>query len=194
MKKIINSILIIFLVIVGNSCYWIFSDIQEKCVKKIHNNESISLYEKASILGLHMGICTVGSLYCSEAALCNLKMLTSKKDTIYLHSNKWLTPKIKNRFKNGMLGKMSWNGDVDYSFNSPEKNGAILLNWCTLSEEIVDNQLCYTAICDYTWKQPSKTTFKITNNFSITIYEELFYELEKIGLLHPFKLICYYEK
>ena len=54
-------------------------------------------------------------------------------------------------------------------------------------------KLCYVAECDYTWKVPSKTTFKVTDSFSIVVYEQLFYELEKAGILHPFKLICYYE-
>lgn len=89
---------------------------------------------------------------------------------------------------------MAWNGDNDYAFSSPEKGGTILLNWCMLSEQEINGKLCYVAECDYTWKQPSRTTFKITDKFLIVLYEQLFYELEKIGILHPFKLVCYYEK
>ena len=89
---------------------------------------------------------------------------------------------------------MAWNGDDDYAFSSPEKDGAILLNWCMLSEQEINGKQCYVAECDYTWKVPSRTTFKITDKFSIILYEQLFYELEKIGILHSFKLICYYEK
>lgn len=194
MKKILINLLIILLLIFGNGCYWLFSDIQTRCVEKIANNQSTSFYDKASILTLHLGICTAGAFYCKEAAWANLKMLTTNNDTVYLHSDKWITPKIRKRFESNKLGKMTWNGDVDYAFKSPEKDGAILLNGCLLKEQVIDDKLCYTAECDYTWKQPSKTTFKITDNFSIVVYEQLFYELEKIGLLHPFKLICYYEK
>ena len=193
-KKLLIILAIVVVLVFGNGCYWLFSDIQTECVKKISKGESISLYDKFSISTLHLGMCTVGSLYCAEAAWANFKMIITDNDTIYLHSDAWLTPKIKNRFKNGQLGRMAWNGDVDYAFNSPEKDGAILLNWCILNEQVINGKSCYTAECDYTWKVPSKTTFKIADNFSIVLYEQLFYELEKIGLLHPFKLICYYEK
>lgn len=194
MRKIIIFLLLIGSIIVSNGCYWLFSDIQTKCVEKISNKQETSFYEKASILTLHLGICTVGSLYCYEAAIANMRMLFTSKDTIYLHSDKWITPKIKQRFANRQFGKMAWNGDVDYAFKSPEKDAAILLNWCELKEQTINGKLCYTAACDYTWKCPSKTTFKITDNFSIVLYEEQFYELEKVGILHPYKLICYYEK
>ena len=46
--------------------------------------------------------------------------MITKKDTIYLHSDSWITPKIKKRFKNGQFGKMAWNGNADYAFRSPE--------------------------------------------------------------------------
>lgn len=193
-KKLVISFLLILGIIIGNGCYWIFSDIQTKCAKDITNGKPLSCYDKASILTLHIGICTIGSLYCKDAAWANLQMLVTKKDTIYLHSDSWITPKIKKRFENGQYGKMAWNGNADYAFRSPEKDGAILLNWCILKEQIINDKPCYVAECDYTWKVPSKTTFKITKNFSIVFYEQLFYELEKIGLLHPFKLICYYEQ
>jgi hypothetical protein len=193
-KKFIVILLISICLIITNICYWLCSDIQDRCVEKIALEKNISFYEKFSILTLHLGICSVGTLYCPEAASMNFKMLTTKEDTVYLYSNKWLTPKIKKRFENNQLGKMAWNGDIDYAWSSPEKNGAVLLNWCTLKEQKINNQQCYVAECDYTWKVPSKTTFKITDKFSIVIYEQLFYELEKIGWLHPFKLVCYYNK
>lgn len=196
-KLIRRTVLVILLMaglIIGNGVYWIFSDIQTKCVENIANNQEILCYEKASILTLHLGICTLGSIYCKDAAWANFKMLTTNQDTVYMHSDSWITPKIKARFENGKLGKMVWNGNIDYAFSSPEKNGAVLLNWCLLSEQVINGKLCYVAECDYTWKVPSKTTFRISKNLSIVIYEQLFYELEKIDLLHPFKLICYYEK
>lgn len=194
MKKVVFTLITILTIIIGNGCYWLFSDIQTKCVAKIANGRETPLYEKASILSLHIGICNVGALYCPEAAWANFKMLVTDKDTVYLHSDKWITPKIKSRFENGQLGRMAWNGDTDYAFRSPEKNGTILLNWCMLSEQLIDGKPCYVAECDYTWKIPSKTTFKLTDDISVVLYEQLFYELEKTGLLHPFKLICYYEK
>ena len=197
-RKLIRRTLLVILLMAGliicNGVYWIFSDIQTKCVENIANNQEISCYEKASILTLHLGICTLGSIYCKDAAWANFKMLTTNQDTVYMHSDSWITPKIKARFENGKLGKMVWNGNIDYAFSSPEKNGAVLLNWCLLSEQVINGKLCYVAECDYTWKVPSKTTFRISKNLSIVIYEQLFYELEKIDLLHPFKLICYYEK
>ena len=188
------AILVIIFLVVGNACYWVFSDIQTRCSEKIAEGKSTSIYEKASILSLHLGICTVGAFYCPEAAYANFKMLVTSKDTVYLHSDKWITPKVKARLGNQQWGRMAWNGNIDYAFRSPEKDGAILLNWCILGEQVIDGKLCYTAECDYTWKVPSRTTFKLTDNISIVLYEQLFYELEKSGILHPFKLICYDEK
>ena len=125
MRKIFISIAIIIILLIVNACYWLCSDIQTKCVNKIADNQELSLYEKGSILTLHLGICTIGSFYCSEAAYANFQMLITEQDTVYLHSNKWITPKIKKRFENNQLGKMAWNGDNDYALNSPEKDGAI---------------------------------------------------------------------
>ena len=193
-KRIAISLLLVIGLIISNGCYWLFSDIQTECVEKISEGKTISFYDKLSISTLHLGICTMGMLYCREAAWANFKMLTTKKDTVYLHSNKWLTPKVKARFANNQLGRMAWNGDVDYALDSPEKDAAVLLNWCMLDERVIGGKMCHVAECDYTWKVPSKTTFKITENFSIVVYEQLFYELEKSGVLHPFKLVCYYEK
>lgn len=194
MKKILISFFLILTLIIGNGCYWLFSGIQDKCVDKINKGQDLSLYETLSLSTIHLGISTIGAVYCKEAAIANLKMWTTKKDTIYVHSNKWITPKIKQRLDNNQFGKMAWNGDIDYSYKSPEKDGAILLNWCVLSEQTINNVECYTATCDYTWVCPSKTVFKISDKFNITLYEQLFYELEKQGILHPYKLICYYEK
>lgn len=193
-KKIMICALLVLGLVIGNGCYWLFSDIQTRCVEKIARGQQTSFYDKASIATLHMGICTIGSLYCKEAAWANFKMLVSRKDTVYMHSDKWITPKVAARLEKEQWGRMAWNGDTDYAFNSPEKNGAILLNWCILSERIIEGKSCYVAECDYTWKVPSKTTFKITKNIEMVLYEQLFYELEKIGFLHPFKLVCYYEK
>ena len=193
-KKVLTSVLIFIVAVIGNASYWLCSDIQTRCVEKIARGESTSFYDKFSILSLHLGICTVGAIYCPEAAYANFKMLVTDKDTVYLHSDNWITPKIKERFEKNQLGRMAWNGDTDYAFSSPEKDGAVLLNWCTLKDQEILGKPCYVAECDYTWKVPSRTTFKITDKFSIVVYEQLFYELEKIGILHPFKLICYYEK
>jgi hypothetical protein len=193
-RYLVIGLFSLFIIVVSNACYWLFSDIQFKCAEKIAKGYNTSIYEKASILSLHLGICTIGTLYCPEAAYANFKMLTTKEDTVYIHSNNWITPKIIQRFNNKQFGKMSWNGNIDYAFNSPERNGAVLLNWCILKEQIISGKLCYVAECDYTWKVPSRTEFKITENFKIILYEQLFYELEKCGILHPYKLKCYYEK
>ncbi len=160
---------------------------------KIDRDERINLYEKMSILSLHVEICAVGCFYCPDAAYANFRMLTTKEDTIYKHSDEWLTPKVKERFRTGKLGKMAWNGNVDYAFNSKEKDAAILLNYCYLNIENIKGKDCYTATCEYTWRQPSKTTFNL-GFVKITVFEQLFYELEKCGILHPYTLVCYYER
>lgn len=193
-KRTIGTILLLLLIIIANACYWLVSDIQTRCVEKIAQGQETSLYEKASILSLHMGICTAGYLYCPDAAWANMQMLLTRKDTIYLHSDSWLSPQIRQRFRQGRLGRMAWNGNTDYALSSPEKDTAILLNWCTLDIRSIDGRQSYVAQCDYTWRQPSRTTFSIAPGLSITVYEQLFFELEKAGILKRFLLVCHWEK
>lgn len=193
-KKVIRRILLtiaLAIIMVGFNAIFYLTIYQYKTAAKIDKGQSINWYEKFSIMSLHAGICTVGSLYCRDAAYANFRMLTTREDTIYMHNDKWLSPKIKARFSKHRLGKMAWNGDVDYAFNSKEKNAAILLNYCYLDIRNIKGKDCYTASCEYTWKQPSKTTFNL-GPIKITVFEQLFYELEKCGILHPYTLVCYY--
>lgn len=189
-KKIVKIIVCSIALIILNGLFYLFY-YQYKTVAKIKNGESINVYETLSILSLHSGICTLGSFYCPDAASAHLKMLTTNEDTVYMHTNSWFTPKIKERFKTNKLGKMAWNGNIDYSSN--EKDAAILLNYCYLDIQIINGKECYTATCPYNWSKPSKTQFKL-GILTITIYEELFHELEKKNILHPYTLVCYYEK
>ncbi len=196
MKKKIIKVLVVFvafmMLCVANSIFYL-GYYQYRTVEKIKNGESTNLYEKFSILTLHAGIWTVGSLYCPMAGYANLRMLVCPKDTVTIHSNKWLSPKIKQRFKENKLGKMAWNGNKDYSIFSKERDASILLNYCYLKYKKIDGKLCYVAECPYTWKQPSETKFNL-GVMTVTVYEQLFYELEKCGILHPYTLVCYYEK
>ena len=190
-KRLLKILAIIVIVSILNGVFYLFY-YQYKTVDKITKNIPINLYEKASILTLHTGLYTLGSIYCTDAGYANFKMLT-KQDTVYIHNNKWISPKIRKRFKENKLGKMAWNGNKDYAINSKEKNAAILLNYCYLKNKVINGKLCYVAECPYTWKQPSETTFNL-GFIKITIFEQLFYQLEKEGILHPYTLVCYYEK
>ncbi len=195
MKKALIFITVFGVVLLGivlNAVFYLVSG-QYKTVAKIDRGEEISLYEVASIMSLHAGICTVGSVYCPEAAYANFRMLTTREDTIYMHSDKWLTPKVKERFRANKLGRMAWNGDADYAYNSKEKNAAILLNYCYLNTRRIKGKDCYTAACEYSWVAPSKTTFNL-GFIKIVVFEQLFYELQKRGILHPYTLVCYYEQ
>lgn len=177
----------------GNGIFYLLH-YQYKTVKKIANHEGISLYEVGSILTLHAGLYTVGSLYSPISAYANARMLYLPKDTIYLHSDTWLSPKIKKRFAENKLGYMAWNGDKDYAIWSKEKDAAILLNWCTLKTREIKGKQCYVAECRYSWQGiVSKTQFRM-GFMTITVHEQLFYELEKRNILHPYTLVCYYEK
>lgn len=191
LKRLIKILIIIVIIGILNGIFYL-TNYQYKTVEKINKNVPINLYEKVSILTLHTGLYTIGSLYCADAGYANFKMLT-KQDTVFIHNNKWLSPKIKQRFKNNNLGRMAWNGNKDYAFNSKEKNAAILLNYCYLKTRIINDKPCYVAECHYTWKQPSKTVFNL-GFIKITVFEQLFYELEKEDILHPYILVCYYEK
>ncbi len=191
-KKIVITAAGLVLAIVLNGVFFLFS-YQYKTVEKIDRGGDTNLYEKFSILTLHAGLYTVGSLYCPDAAYAHLKMLTSRQDTVYLHSDRWLTPRVKARFAANRLGRITWNGNVAYAIDSKEKNAAILLNPCYLSTEVINGKPCYTATCPYTWRQQSETKFDL-GFMTITVFEQLFYELEKCGILHPYTLVCYTEK
>lgn len=190
-KKILLTLLVGFLLIVANAIFYL-ACYQDVTVKKISRNEEINIYEEASIMTLHAGICTLGSLYSPMAGYAHLRMAVCQRDTIYIHSDKWLSPKIKQRFKEHRLGKMAWDGNKDYAISSKEKDAAILLNYCYLKQKDIKGKPCYVAECPYTWEQPSKTQFNL-GLFTITVYEQLFYELEKSKILHPYTLVCYYE-
>lgn len=191
-KKTIKALTIVITLNIINGifylCYY-----QYKTVAKIQESKRINLYEKCSIMTLYGGICSMGTIYSPLAGYANFRMFANTKDTIYIHSNKWMSPQIKKRFKENKLGKMAWNGNKDYSFFSEEKDAAILLNYCYLKIGEIKGKTCYIAECHYTWEQPSKTIFDL-GIFKITVYEQLFYELEKSKMLHPYTLICYFEK
>ena len=105
--RILLALIIIVALIVGNGCYWVFSDVQTRCAEKIDEGCETSLYDKASILSLHLGICTVGALYCPEAAYANFMMLITRKDTLYMHSDNWITPKVRARLEKEQWGRMA---------------------------------------------------------------------------------------
>ena len=195
MKKIILSLIISIVLVFANGIYYVF-DGQFNTMSKINNNIPISFYEKCSIYSMFMAIYMFGWIYSPEAAYCNFLMsFPHKSDTIYYETDCWLTPKITNRIKNHKFGKVTWRGNPynnhigDYNMMSPEHRAAILLNWCTISED----SNYYYATCDYTYKVPSKTEFYM-KGFKIIINENLFYELEKCRWIYPYKLVCYCSK
>ena len=141
MKKIILSLIISIVLIFANGIYYVF-DGQFNTMSKINNNIPISIYEKCSIYSMFMAIYMFGWIYSPEAAYCNFLMsFPHKSDTIYYETDCWLTPKITNRIKNHKFGKVTWCGNPynnhigDYNMMSPEHRAAILLNWCTISED-----------------------------------------------------------
>ena len=193
-KQIGFSLLVVFLVCFINGCYYLAKG-QYTTVDKIAQGKSISLYEKTTIYTLYMGLYMFGWMYAPQAAWANMQMaFPHSYDTIYYKSDCIVTPQITERVKAKRWGKMAWNGNIAYAWSSPERNAAILLNWCNLSTETIDGVECVTATCPYTWKVPSKTTFQITKGLEITIQEQLFYELEKCGWMHPYNLVCYTDK
>lgn len=192
-KKGIVALLVILGIALLNSAYWLFSDKQDRCIEKINSGKNLSVYELASLATLHMGICTVGWLYCPLAAEANMKMWTTRKDTVYIESRSWVSPKIRKRIRNNEWGKVAWDGNEAYQPSSPEKTAALTLNWCMLKKMTIKDKPCVAAVCDYTWEKPSKTQFHL-GFATIRVYEQLFYELEKRHVLHKFKLVCYYEE
>ena len=46
------ALMVVVALIVGNGCYWVFSNVQTRCAEKIAEGYETSLYDKASILSL----------------------------------------------------------------------------------------------------------------------------------------------
>lgn len=193
-KRIGLVIFVVFLICFVNGCYYLAKG-QYTTVDKIAQGRSISLYEKTTIYTLHMGLYMFGWMYAPQAAWANMHMaLLHRSDTIYYKSDCIMTPQITERVRTKRWGKVAWNGNVAYASNSPERNAAILLNGGKLGTEMVDGVECVSVTCPYTWKGVvSRTTFRVTSSFAITIHEQLFFELEKCGWLHPYTLVCYTE-
>lgn len=193
-KRVGLTLFVIFLVCFINGCYYLAKG-QYSTVDKIAHCQSISLYEKTTIYTLHMGLYLFGWMYAPQAAWANMQMaFPHHSDTIYYKSDCIVTPQITERVRARRWGKVAWNGNVAYASNSLERNAAILLNGGKLGTETIDGIECVSVTCPYTWKGVvSRTTFQLTGNFAITLHEELFYEIEKCGWLHPYILVCYTE-
>lgn len=85
-KKILIALLIVISVIAANVVYWITSDIQQECYKKIKSGEDLNFYEKSSIYTMNLCICAFGWPLSPEATIQQILCTVPTKDTITLHS------------------------------------------------------------------------------------------------------------
>ena len=85
-KKVLIALLIVISAIAANVVYWITSDIQQECYKKIKSGEDLNFYEKSSIYTMNLCICAFGWPLSPEATIQQILCTVPTKDTITLHS------------------------------------------------------------------------------------------------------------
>ncbi len=85
-KKILIALLIVISAIAVNVVYWITSDIQQECYKKIKSGKDLNFYEKSSIYTMNLCICAFGWPLSPEATIQQILCTVPTKDTITLHS------------------------------------------------------------------------------------------------------------
>ena len=85
-KKILIALLIVISAIAVNVVYWITSDIQQECYKKIKSGKDLNFYETSSIYTMNLCICAFGWPLSPEATIQQILCTVPTKDTITLHS------------------------------------------------------------------------------------------------------------
>lgn len=85
-KKILIALLIVISAIAANVVYWITSDIQQECYKKIKSGEDLNFYEKSSVYTMNLCICAFGWPLSPEATIQQILCTVPTKDAITLHS------------------------------------------------------------------------------------------------------------
>ena len=85
-KTILISVAVLITLIAANVVYWITSDIQQQCYKKIKSGQELNLYEKSSIYSINLCICAFGWPLSPEATVQQILCTIPTKDTVILHS------------------------------------------------------------------------------------------------------------
>ena len=110
-KTILISVAVIITLIAGNVVYWITSDIQQQCYKKIKSGQELNLYEKSSIYSINLCICAFGWPLSPEATVQQILCTIPTKDTVTLHSRHFSKhDKVKSlvkRYPNATVNKPS---------------------------------------------------------------------------------------
>lgn len=63
-----NLFVFINVLLLCNLFFWITSDIQQKCIKKLENKQALNIYEIGSIYSIHAAVATFGYFVSPEAA------------------------------------------------------------------------------------------------------------------------------
>ena len=119
-KTILISVAAIITLIAANVVYWITSDIQQQCYKKIKSGQELNLYEKSSIYSINLCICAFGWPLSPEATVQQILCTIPTKDTVILHSRHFSKhDKVKSlvkRYPNATANKptlVAWAGDYN---------------------------------------------------------------------------------
>ena len=119
-KTILISVAVIITLIAANVVYWITSDIQQQCYKKIKSGQELNLYEKSSIYSLNLCICAFGWPLSPEATVQQILCTIPTKDTVILHSRHFSKhDKVKSlvkRYPNATVNKptlVAWAADYN---------------------------------------------------------------------------------
>ena len=119
-KTILISVAVVITLIAANVVYWITSDIQQQCYKKIKSGQELSLYEKSSIYSINLCICAFGWPLSPEATVQQILCTIPTKDTVILHSRHFSKhDKVKSlvkRYPNATVNKptfVAWAADYN---------------------------------------------------------------------------------
>ena len=85
-KIILISVAVLITLIAVNVVYWITSDIQQQCYKKIKSGQELNLYEKSSIYSINLCICAFGWPLSPEATVQQILCTIPTKDNLTLPS------------------------------------------------------------------------------------------------------------
>lgn len=128
-RKIIIAIILVFALIGGNVLYWVTSDIQQECYKKIKNKTELNLYEKCSIYAIHLSTCIFGWFLSPESTRQQIWCLVPT-DKVIVRSSRYFSrhEKIKS-----MISK----------YPSATINNPVMITW-KAGENIFGMHTAYT--------------------------------------------------
>ena len=195
-KKILLILLVLFLVVFANGCYYVFWG-QHRSEEKLRQGKELNVYECVSIYTMHTAL-WMFFWPCSPGAAMETFMMQFNRnpEKTVRHKNRYvlnslLSPKILSTMLSLELNeskRVSWNGDIAYDLSHPEHKAAMALNACDVSREIdkKTGKEVFAIRLNNSWADWSETRVTVTKGFSIYVQEALFKYLQKKRIINSF--------